>query len=52
MIAGIYAYGQHLAWTQWIGVALILGSVTLLPFRRRRVVAEAPRELVPAAASA
>ena len=52
VIAGIYAYDQHLAWTQWIGVALILGSVTLLPFRRRRVVAEAPRELLPAAASA
>src|SRR2546423_5941397 len=52
VIAGIYAYNQHLVWTQWMGVALILGSVTLLPFRRRRVVAEAPRDLLPAAASA
>ena len=40
VIAGIYAYDQHLSWTQWLGVALILGTVTLLPVRRRRVVAE------------
>lgn len=56
IIAGIYAYNQHLTWTQWVGVALILGSVTLLPMRRRRVVAERPHErrseLVPAAARA
>jgi drug/metabolite transporter (DMT)-like permease len=51
VIAGIYAYDQHLRWTQWIGVALILGAVTLLPVRRRRVVTEAPRELVPAPAA-
>jgi drug/metabolite transporter (DMT)-like permease len=47
---------EHLAWSQWLGVALILGSVTLLPLQRRRVVAEPPHsrqsELVPAAASA
>jgi drug/metabolite transporter (DMT)-like permease len=56
IVAGIFAYGQHLTWTQWIGVALIVGSVTLLPLQRRRVVAEPPHrrqsELVPAAASA
>jgi drug/metabolite transporter, DME family len=56
IVAGIYAYGQHLNWTQWLGVALIIGSVTLLPVRRRRVVTEPPHlrqgELVPAAASA
>jgi drug/metabolite transporter (DMT)-like permease len=56
VIAGIYAYNQHLSWTQWVGVALILGTVTLLPARRRRIVAEKPdkqqSELVPAAASA
>jgi drug/metabolite transporter (DMT)-like permease len=56
IVAGIYAYGQQLSWTQWLGVALIIGSVTLLPIRRRRVVAEPPHtrqsELVPAAASA
>jgi drug/metabolite transporter, DME family len=52
VIAGIYAFDQQLRWSQWVGVALILGTVTLLPMRRRRVVAEAPRELLPAAASA
>jgi drug/metabolite transporter, DME family len=51
VIAGIYAYDQHLRWTQWLGVAMILGAVTLLPVQRRRVVAEAPRELVPAPAT-
>jgi drug/metabolite transporter (DMT)-like permease len=52
VIAGIYAYNQHLTWTQWLGVALILGAVTLLPVQRRRVVAEpAPRDLVPAPAA-
>src|SRR5262249_26638121 len=51
VVAGIYAYDQHLTWTQWLGVALVLGSVTLLPWRRRRVVAESkPVELVPAPA--
>jgi drug/metabolite transporter (DMT)-like permease len=52
VVAGIYAYDQHLRWTQWIGVAAILGAVTLLPVQRRRVVSEPePRaELVPAAA--
>jgi drug/metabolite transporter (DMT)-like permease len=55
IVAGVYAYNQQLSWTQWLGVALIVGSVTLLPLRRRRVVAEPPHqrqsELVPAAAS-
>ena len=52
VIAGVYAYNAHLTWTQWLGIVLILGSVTLLPVRRREVVAEQPRKLVPAAASA
>jgi drug/metabolite transporter, DME family len=55
IIAGIYAYNQHLTWTQWVGVALIIGSVTLLPIQRRRVVTEPPHqrhsELVPAPAT-
>jgi drug/metabolite transporter (DMT)-like permease len=55
IIAGIYAYDQHLGWSQWVGVALILGSVTLLPLQRRRVVTEPPHqrqsELVPAPAT-
>src|SRR5262245_29018489 len=58
IVAGIYAYPDQppLHWTQWLGIALIIGSVTLLPMRRRRVVTEPPHrrqgELVPAAASA
>jgi drug/metabolite transporter (DMT)-like permease len=56
IVAGIYAYDQQLSWSQWLGVALILGSVTLLPMQRRRVVSEPPHtrhsDLVPAAASA
>jgi drug/metabolite transporter (DMT)-like permease len=50
VVAGIYAYDQHLRWTQWIGVAAILGAVTLLPVQRRRVVSEPRPDLVPAAA--
>jgi drug/metabolite transporter, DME family len=36
VIAGIYAYNSHLRWTQWIGVAAIILTVTLLPVQRRR----------------
>jgi drug/metabolite transporter (DMT)-like permease len=36
VIAGIYAYNSHLRWTQWIGVAAIIATVTLLPVQRRR----------------
>ena len=55
IVAGIYAYDQQLRWSQWLGVALIVGSVTLLPLQRRRVVTEPPHqrrsELVPAPAT-
>jgi DME family drug/metabolite transporter len=51
VVAGIYAYGQHLRWSQWIGVATIVLVVTLLPVQRRRIVVDKP-ELVPATASA
>jgi drug/metabolite transporter (DMT)-like permease len=51
VLAGIYAYDQHLRWTQWLGIALILGAVTLLPVQRRRVVREGSQELVPAPAA-
>jgi drug/metabolite transporter, DME family len=40
VVAGIYAYNQDLRWTQWIGVAAILLTVTLLPVQRRRKVVE------------
>src|SRR5262249_36227097 len=50
VVAGIYAYDQHLTWPQWVGVVLILGGVTLLPWRRRVVAESKPVELVPAPA--
>ncbi|HEY2353983.1 MAG TPA: DMT family transporter [Gaiellaceae bacterium] len=42
VIAGIYAYNQHLTWSQWLGIAIILGTVTLLPVQRRRDVVMDP----------
>jgi len=42
VIAGIYAYNAHLRWTQWIGVLVIIGAVTLLPLQRRRKVVVVP----------
>ncbi|MDX6465728.1 MAG: drug/metabolite transporter, family [Gaiellaceae bacterium] len=42
VIAGIYAYNSHLRWTQWVGVALIIGVVTLLPVQRRRRIVTVP----------
>jgi DME family drug/metabolite transporter len=42
VIAGIYAYNSHLRWTQWLGVALIIGVVSLLPVQRRRKIVALP----------
>jgi len=42
VIAGIYAYNSHLRWTQWIGVAVIITVVSLLPVRPRREIVRAP----------
>jgi DME family drug/metabolite transporter len=47
-LIGIYVYNDTLRWTQWLGIAVTVAVVTLLPARRREVVA-AP-ELVPAPA--
>lgn len=52
VVAGIYAYDVGLVWTQWLGFGVIVLVVTLLPVERRRVVVEAPAELLPAGASA
>jgi drug/metabolite transporter, DME family len=38
VLAGIYAYHQSLHWTQWLGVVMIFGAVTLLPVQRQRKV--------------
>ncbi len=40
VIAGIYAYDSHLRWSQWLGVAVIVAVVTLLPVQRRPSVVE------------
>ncbi len=42
VIAGIYAYNSHLRWTQWLGVALIMVVVSLLPVQRRRRMVALP----------
>jgi drug/metabolite transporter (DMT)-like permease len=44
VIAGIYAYNSHLRWTQWIGVAVIITTVSLLPVQRRRAVVRVPAQ--------
>lgn len=38
VIAGIYAYNSQLDWSQWVGVGVIIGAVTLLPVQRRRTI--------------
>jgi len=45
-LVGIYVFNDTLRWTQWLGVAITVAVVTLLPARRGDIV-KAP-ELVPA----
>ncbi len=40
VVAGIYAYNQYLTWSQWVGVGVILASVTMLPLQRRPTIVE------------
>jgi drug/metabolite transporter (DMT)-like permease len=42
VIAGIWAYNAHLRWTQWLGVAIIMTVVSLLPVQRRRALVAVP----------
>ena len=42
VIAGIYAYNAHLRWSQWLGVAIIIVVVSLLPVQRRRALVAVP----------
>jgi drug/metabolite transporter, DME family len=52
-LVGIYAFNSNLRWTQWIGVAITVGVVSLLPIRRRReIVAVAPPDSRLASATA
>jgi DME family drug/metabolite transporter len=39
-LIGIYAFDSNLRWTQWIGVAIVIGVVSLLPVQRRRSVVQ------------
>jgi DME family drug/metabolite transporter len=50
VIAGIYAYNSHLRWTQWVGVALIIAVVSLLPVQRRRQIVVLPKAAAPSPA--
>jgi drug/metabolite transporter (DMT)-like permease len=43
VIAGIYAYNSHLRWSQWVGVVMIIGVVSLLPVQRRRAMVALPQ---------
>jgi drug/metabolite transporter, DME family len=48
-LVGIYVFDDALSWTQWLGVALTVGMISLLPVRRRALVTLRHRE--PALAS-
>ena len=53
VVAGVYAYNIGLVWSQWLGFAIIVLVVTLLPVQRQRKVVEiAPRDALPEAAAA
>jgi drug/metabolite transporter (DMT)-like permease len=53
-LVGIYVFSDTLRWTQWLGVAITVAVVSLLPSRRREVVNVPPADgrLAPATASA
>jgi hypothetical protein len=40
---GIYVFDSSLRWTQWLGVALTVGVISLLPVRRQKLVRVPPR---------
>ena len=53
IVAGIYAYNTQLRWSQWLGIAIIVVTVTLLPMQRRRdVVTDTHGDFVPEPAPA
>ena len=41
-LVGIYVFDSSLRWTQWLGVAITVGVISLLPVRRRELV-DVPR---------
>jgi DME family drug/metabolite transporter len=42
-LVGIYVFDSTLRWTQWLGVALTVGVISLLPVHRGEIV-KVPRE--------
>ena len=42
-LVGIYVFDSSLRWTQWLGVAITVGVISLLPVRRRDLVRLPPR---------
>jgi drug/metabolite transporter, DME family len=55
VLVGIYVFNDTLRWTQWLGVAVIVVVVSLLPTRRREEIVAVPpgdSRFTPAAASA
>jgi DME family drug/metabolite transporter len=43
-LVGIYVFDSTLRWTQWLGVAITVGVVSLLPAHRREIVSLPPGE--------
>ena len=43
-LVGIYVFGDGLRWTQWLGVAVTVAVIGLLPVRRREIVRVPARE--------
>jgi drug/metabolite transporter (DMT)-like permease len=48
-IVGIFVFDSSLRWTQWVGVVVTVGVISMLPVRRGQLVRVPPRE--PALAS-
>jgi drug/metabolite transporter, DME family len=49
-LVGIYVFNSNLRWTQWIGVAIVVLVVTLLPMRRKEIVRAPALASAPASA--
>jgi len=43
-LVGIYVFDSTLRWTQWLGVAITVGVISLLPAHRREIVKVPPGE--------
>jgi drug/metabolite transporter, DME family len=44
-LVGIYVFDSSLRWTQWVGVVITVGVISLLPVRRRELVSVPSAEL-------